>query len=180
MPTLYDLDVRDIALIAEIEAHLEESGGEDTPELQELIDKRLEWEYKVNEKFDAYGYIMDEINAEADALDAKIKALQKRQDELRAHRNVLQNQVGRMKERLRVFLAKRGIQRVIGEFRFRRQRTNPALIIDESEIPTKFADTPWVSKTISWDKTEIRNALKAGTELPFKAELQEQEALIQY
>ena len=113
-------------------------------------------EGELTEKADNIVRFLRNISAEADALKAEESRLYER-------RRALENKYERLKAYLAAQLMTAGLRELkAGLFKLRFQPTTPAIsIIDESAVPEKFHRVK-----IEIDRLAIRDALKAGEEVP--------------
>jgi dsDNA-specific endonuclease/ATPase MutS2 len=122
---------------------------------------------ELTEKADHIVRYIRNLNAEAEALKAEEAALYKK-------RRAVENKAERLKAYLAAQMTLCGLKELkAGLFKLRFQPTIPAIsITDESAIPEKFQKLK-----IEIDKIAIRDALKAGEEVP-GIEVQRGEALV--
>jgi len=111
---------------------------------------------ELSEKADNIVRYMRNLNAEAEALKAEETALYKK-------RKAVENKAERLKAYLAAQMTLCGLKELkAGLFKLRFQPTTPAIsIIDESAVPEKFHRVK-----IEIDRLAIRDALKAGEEVP--------------
>lgn len=126
-----------------------------------------ELEGEITEKADNIVRYMRNLGAEADALKAE-------ENRLYQKRRAVENKIERLKAYLAAQMMMAGLHELkAGLFKLRFQPTTPAIsIIDESVIPEKF----WVVKR-EISKTDIKEAIKAGEEVP-GIEIQRGETLV--
>jgi len=124
-------------------------------------------EGELTEKADNIVRFLRNISAEADALKAEESRLYER-------RRALENKYERLKAYLAAQMTLCGLKELkAGLFKLRFQPTAPAIsIVDESAVPEKFHRVK-----IEIDRLAIRDALKAGEEVP-GIEVQRGEALV--
>ena len=122
---------------------------------------------ELSEKADNIVRYMRNLNAEAEALKAEETALYKK-------RKAVENKAERLKAYLAAQMTLCGLKELkAGLFKLRFQPTAPAIsIVDESAVPEKFHRVK-----IEIDKLAIREALKAGEEVP-GIEVQRGETLV--
>ena len=129
MSTLTELMVTEKDVLDElkaIEREIIENDGEVTDELDArhdaALDKLLTIEGSVEDKIDAYGAVMTELEQEIGAIEGREEPIKKMRENLRSRRKALERNRSKMKNRLMVYLRELGRERVEGEnFRFRRQ-----------------------------------------------------------
>ena len=122
---------------------------------------------ELSEKADNIVRYMRNLNAEAEALKAEETALYKK-------RRAVESKAERLKAYLAAQMTLCGLKELeAGLFKLRFQPTTPAIsIVDESVVPEKFRRVK-----IEIDRLAIRDALKAGEEVP-GIEVQRGEALV--
>jgi len=122
---------------------------------------------ELTEKADNIVKYIRNLTAEADALKAEEAALYKK-------RKAAENKAERLKAYISAQMTLCGLRELrAGLFKLRFQQTPPAIsIIDESAVPEKFHRVK-----VEIDKLAIRDALKAGEEVP-GIEVQRGEALV--
>jgi len=122
---------------------------------------------ELTEKADNIVKYIRNLSAEADALKAEEAALFKK-------RKAAENKAERLKAYISAQMTLCGLRELrAGLFKLRFQQTPPAIsIIDESAVPEKFHRVK-----VEIDKLAIRDALKAGEEVP-GIEVQRGEALV--
>ena len=131
-----------------INAMLEETGGELTPEIEEAM---LITEENFISKAEAYGATISEYDAQAEACTQEIKRLQ-------AFKKTCENVSKRMKERISDAMMTFDKDKVTaGTFRFTFRKSTSVAIDDESLIPEQYFK---VERTLS--KKELSDALKSG------------------
>ena len=132
-----------------IERDILDAGGEVTDEQDEeynrLLDEILRTEETAQEKIDAYGAVMTELEQEIESIKGRAKPVKEMVDNLRSRRKALERNRERMKDRLMHYLREIGAERVEGEsFRFRRQTNGGRRSVDVSDgftpedVPEKY------------------------------------------
>ena len=131
-----------------INAMLEETGGELTPEIEEAM---LITEENFISKVEAYGATISEYDAQAEACAQEIKRLQ-------AFKKTCENVSKRMKERISDAMMTFDKDKVTaGTFRFSFRKSTAAVVENEELIPEEYFRT---ERTIC--RKELMDALKAG------------------
>lgn len=131
-----------------INAMLEETGGELTPEIEEAM---LITEENFISKAEAYGATISEYDAQAEACAQEIKRLQ-------AFKKTCENVSKRMKERISDAMMTFDKDKVTaGTFRFSFRKSTAVVVENEELIPEEYFRT---ERTIC--RKELMDALKAG------------------
>jgi hypothetical protein len=131
-----------------INAMLEETGGELTPEIEEAM---LITEENFISKAEAYGATISEYDAQAEACAQEIKRLQ-------AFKKTCENVSKRMKERISDAMMTFDKDKVTaGTFRFSFRKNTAVVVENEELIPEEYFRT---ERTIC--RKELMDALKAG------------------
>lgn len=131
-----------------INAMLEETGGELTPEIEEAM---LITEENFISKAEAYGATISEYDAQAEACAQEIKRLQ-------AFKKTCENVSKRMKERISDAMMTFEKDKVTaGTFRFSFRKSTAVVVENEELIPEEYFRT---ERTIC--RKELMDALKAG------------------
>ena len=131
-----------------INAMLEETGGELTPEIEEAM---LITEENFISKAEAYGATISEYDAQAEACAQEIKRLQ-------AFKKTCENVSKRMKERMSDAMMTFDKDKVTaGTFRFSFRKSTAVVVENEELIPEEYFRT---ERTIC--RKELMDALKAG------------------
>lgn len=131
-----------------INAMLEETGGELTPEIEEAM---LITEENFISKAEAYGATISEYDAQAEACAQEIKRLQ-------AFKKTCENVSKRMKERISDAMMTFDKDKVTaGTFRFSFRKSMAVVVENEELIPEEYFRT---ERTIC--RKELMDALKAG------------------
>lgn len=131
-----------------INAMLEETGGELTPEIEEAM---IITEENFISKAEAYGATISEYDAQAEACAQEIKRLQ-------AFKKTCENVSKRMKERISDAMMTFDKDKVTaGTFRFSFRKSTAVVVENEELIPEEYFHT---ERTIC--RKELMDALKAG------------------
>lgn len=131
-----------------INAMLEETGGELTPEIEEAM---MITEENFISKAEAYGATISEYDAQAEACAQEIKRLQ-------AFKKTCENVSKRMKERISDAMMTFDKDKVTaGTFRFSFRKSKAVVVENEELIPEEYFRT---ERTIC--RKELMDALKAG------------------
>ena len=131
-----------------INAMLEETGGELTPEIEEAM---MITEENFISKAEAYGATISEYDAQAEACAQEIKRLQ-------AFKKTCENVSKRMKERISDAMITFDMDKVTaGTFRFSFRKSKAVVVENEELIPEEYFHT---ERTIC--RKELMDALKAG------------------
>ena len=131
-----------------INAMLEETGGELTPEIEEAM---MITEENFISKAEAYGATISEYDAQAEACAQEIKRLQ-------AFKKTCENVSKRMKERISDAMMTFDKDKVTaGTFRFSFRKSTAVVVENEELIPEEYFRT---ERTIC--RKELMDALKAG------------------
>ena len=131
-----------------INAMLEETGGELTPEIEEAM---LITEENFISKAEAYGATISEYDAQAEACAQEIKRLQ-------AFKKTCENVSKRMKERISDAMMTFDKDKVTaGTFRFSFRKSTAVVVENEELIPEEYFRT---ERTIC--RKELMDALNAG------------------
>ena len=131
-----------------INAMLEETGGELTPEIEEAM---MVTEENFISKAEAYGATISEYDAQAEACAQEIKRLQ-------AFKKTCENVSKRMKERISDAMMTFDMDKVTaGTFRFSFRKSTAVVVENEELIPEEYFRT---ERTIC--RKELMDALKAG------------------
>lgn len=131
-----------------INAMLEETGGELTPEIEEAM---LITEENFISKAEAYGATISEYDAQAEACAQEIKRLQ-------VFKKTCENVSKRMKERISDAMMTFDKDKVTaGTFRFSFRKSTAVVVENEELIPEEYFRT---ERTIC--RKELMDALKAG------------------
>lgn len=131
-----------------INAMLEETGGELTPEIEEAM---LITEENFISKAEAYGATISEYDAQAEVCAQEIKRLQ-------AYKKTCENVSKRMKERISDAMMTFDKDKVTaGTFRFSFRKSTAVVVENEELIPEEYFRT---ERTIC--RKELMDALKAG------------------
>jgi myosin heavy subunit len=147
-----------------IEKEIIENDGEVTDEMDEAydecLDELLAMDGTVQEKIDAYGAVMTELEQEIESVKGREKPIKKMKKSLRSRRKALQRNRGKMKERLMHYLREMNEERVEGDnFRFRRQANGGKRSVNVQDgVRPPDIDSEYTYRKFDYDA--IRNALK--------------------
>lgn len=148
--TLYQINEEYLGILAQIE----ENEGELTPELEQAL--------AINEenhaaKLEAYGNIISNYKAEAEACKAEA-------ERLKAKAERAKKAAERLKDTIRYFLTVTDRRKVAaGLYSFSLRDSKAVNVTDESLLPEEF----WrVKTTREVAKTDIKAAIEAGQEVP--------------
>ena len=149
-PTLYSINEEYLQLLAQIE----ENEGELTPELEEALAINEE---QHEAKLEAYGNIIANYLAEAEACKAESERLRVKADRAK-------KAAERLKETIRYFLTVTDRKKAAGGlWTFALRESDAVLITDEAAIPDEW----WrVKTTREVNKADIKAAIKSGTDIP--------------
>ena len=148
---------------AELEAILEESGGELTPELEEAFDRLSQ---DMTKKVDGYGFLMRKLKANIDASKEIIKQMQAA---VKAKENNLKN----LKEHLAYNMQFYGMDRLAGDTCTLSLRNSTSLETDDAVLLSPYQDIiqsaqnelpSWIKLKAEVGKTELKAAFKEGDE----------------
>lgn len=132
-------------------ALVQEAEGELTPQLEEWL---AEVEKNIATKADHYRFVLDRLEANAEALDKRAK-------ELRAAAVALHNVQESIKGRIKQAMTTMGTNEVKGEsFRFKLSNSAPRIVVDnEDKVPLTFKreETVWTP-----DKKAIKESFDLG------------------
>lgn len=142
----------------QIEDMLIESGGELTPEIEDLMQVNEE---NIANKIDSYHSLMVAMDYGTAEIDKEIKRLQ-------ALKTTKQNAVKSLKNRLFWLMKQAGLQSINGTLCKAYIRANaPSVVVDEKILSSwdnyvsESINVPyWVKVTVSIDKTALKDALK--------------------
>lgn len=171
MANLFELTARQ----AEIEALLEEAGGELTPELERELNASSE---SLTAKVNGYANIFRKADLQIDAIDAEIKRLQ-------ALKKTRQNAVKSLKEYVLYSMDANGMTKIDGELIKLSIRRTKAVEIGDEEALTGMAwqalsslKVPaWINFDVKINKTELKRILEEG-ETVVGAAIRENRSLI--
>lgn len=158
---LHELDAARVNIQRELDAILEQTGGEVTPDVDALCDRLLCLDMQTADKFDRYGHVISDLTLRASGYKERAKALA-------AAAAVLENSAERMKACLKEFMERHEMDRVDGEwYRFRVQKNGgkvPLVIsdVDMAELPEEL-----LRRTVEIDHGRVRAMLEAGMDLSF-------------
>ena len=153
METLYNLTSQ----MADIEAILEETGGELTPELEEAWQETSE---SLTTKVDNYNALLIKLGNYSDNLAAEIKRLQ-------GLKKTSDNSVKRLKEHIKDVMERFGIQRLEGNFCKMSLSSSTSTEVDEETVLMPYVARldrlmlpSWITCEFKVNKTELKNAFK--------------------
>jgi hypothetical protein len=137
-----------------IENWLAESGGELTPELEELTNFNLE---QLSDKVDAYQMVQERLEQSIDYFDNKAKFFLKISC---GFANVKE----RIKERIKQIMVENQIDELSGnDMRFKLSNSAPTVFVtDEHSIPKEYIETVVTHRV---DKKKLRDALELGLDV---------------
>lgn len=137
-----------------IEDWLAESGGELTPELEELTQFNLE---QLSDKVDAYQMVQERLEQSIDYFDQKAKFYSKVANGFDLVRQ-------RIKERIKALMVENQIDELSGnDIRFKLSNAAPTVhITDEHVIPKEYLETVVTQRV---DKKKLRDALELGLDV---------------
>lgn len=147
---------------AELEAILEESGGELTPELEDAFDKLAQ---DMTQKVDGYGFLMRKLKANIDASKEIIKQMQAA---VKAKENSLKN----LKEHLAYNMKMYGMDRLAGDTCTLSLRHTTSLETDDMTLLSPYQDAiqsaqnslpSWIKLKAEVSKTELKAEYKEGS-----------------
>lgn len=137
----------------EIEARLDETGGEITPDVDE---KLAAFSLMEADKVDAYGAVITDLRGRA-------KATKEAQDDLARKRATLDSRADWLEGRVRQFAEARGVREVRGQvyrFGYRKHGGVAPLLMRDDADPAGLAGSPLVKTTHAWDRTAVREAVE--------------------
>ena len=146
---------------AELEAILEESGGELTPELEEAFDHLAQ---DMTKKVDGYGFLMRKLKAN---IDASKEIIRQMQAAVKAKENNLKN----LKEHLAYNMQMYGMDRLAGDTCTLSLRSSTSLETDDAVLLSPYQDTiqsaqnslpNWVKLKAEISKTDLKAEYKDG------------------
>lgn len=136
----------------EIDRALEQSGGEMTPELEQMLDIS---QALTADKVDQYDFVLKNLEAQA-------QFLKERAAEYQAAAKARSNAVEHIKERIKYLMVTHGKTELQGQYvRMQVSPCSPSLVIENEDlIPDEFIKTVTTSKI---DNQAIKAALQNGT-----------------
>lgn len=146
---------------AELEQQLEESGGELTPELEETLDNLAN---DLNNKVDAYGYLLNRMKSKAEAIKGLVK-------EMQAKQKAAENNYNRLKDSLAYTMALYGHPKLEGGVYTISTRTTNSVDVDEETLLKPYTDTiaaideqlpKYIKMKPSISKTALKELADAG------------------
>ena len=148
MASLYDIN-------REIEELTEQMVDPETGEINEEVMEQLEQlDMDMDEKLENYGLVMKQLMAEASALIDESKALKRRAE-------VKLNKYGRMEQLVKMVL--NGEPKEYKRVKFGFRPSKSVEIVNEELVPDEYCVYKTEKKP---QKTEIKNLLNAGKEVP--------------
>ena len=130
---------------------IQEAEGELTPQLEEWL---AEVEKNISTKTDHYRFLLDRLEANAEAVDKRAK-------ELRAAAVAINNLQENIKARIKRAMTTMGTTEIKGEsFRFKLSNSAPKVVVEnEDKVPLTFKreETVWTP-----DKTKIKESFDIG------------------
>ena len=157
--TLYQLTNQ----MAEIEAMLEETGGEITPELEAVWNETSE---SLPQKVDGYNQVLRNLTAYAANLADEIKRLQ-------GLKKTAENSAKRLKEHVLDCMETFGIQKLEGAYCKMSLRSSVSTEVDEDEVLMPYLARvdrlmlpSWITCELKINKTELKNAFKGKDVTP--------------
>lgn len=146
--TLYGLTVEQ----EQINAMLEENGGELTPEMEAMLVVNAE---NANVKLEGYCKAVANYSAYIESLKKEAKRLTEKA-------KVAENTVDRLKHSMLTYLLASGQKKVnAGVFTVSWSESHAVSIIDEALVPDKYKKT-----TIEVSKTDVKKDLSSGIKVP--------------
>lgn len=147
--TLYELQQEQL----ELNALLEENGGELTPEIEERLQIH---DFDVNQKMESYCKAIKQYEADIEAFKSEIERLKARKDSA-------DKAIERMKSAMVNAMTTFGLSKVeAGTFKIGTRKSQSLEVLDESLVPSKFKNKVI---TVKVDKNAIKDAMKAGEEV---------------
>jgi hypothetical protein len=169
---LYDLSTDQLALLDRLVALMEETGGESTPDSDEILDALELSEESVKDKMDAYCAVIGQLEADSKSLVAYADELLDKAKRIKSRAQTKLNTADRLKERMvttmdllgqktietdknRITLAISGAQSVIIE----------EGVMADFVFSTDPNGATYVSEktTYTFDKTGIKKAIQDGS-----------------
>ena len=153
-------------LVNEFECALLETGGEITPEIENMLSTIIDFacngtpeeiKARLASKIDAYHYFIEKMTASSEVLKAQADARY-------AVATSCSRLVKGLQERLKAAMEKLETTELSGyETRFKLSPTKKSLEINETELPTA-----WLMEVVTYkpDKEKIRAMLESGGEIP--------------
>jgi len=123
---------------------------------EELEDTLESINFDIEDKAEAYGLVMKNLEAQADGLKAEADRLSERSNAITAN-------IKRMSDNLLSLMMETGkLKFKTDHFSFSTRKSSSVIITDDKAIPGAYAKTKVV---ISFDKLAIRNALNGGIKI---------------
>lgn len=133
-----------------IDRQLVESGGEITPEIDQLI---TQLELAVPQKVDGYNVVIERLENQMEYVKTHIDSMTK-------YRRAISSTLDRLKSNIKNYMVVNGKKEVLGhETRFVLTSAKEKLVVDESLIPENWKMT--VTERVA-DKERIKDALSLG------------------
>lgn len=147
--TLYELEQEQL----ELNALLEENGGELTPEIEERLQIH---DYDINKKMESYCKAIR-------CYETSIEGIKSEIERLKARKESSEKAIERMKESMLNALEIFGINKIeAGTFKIGTRKSQAVEIDDENIVPDAYKIETVTTKV---DKTAIKNAIKEGKEV---------------
>lgn len=158
---LHELDAARAAIQNELDAILEQTGGEVTPEVDALCDRLLCLDDQTADKFDRYGHVIADMTLKASGYKERAKALS-------AAAAVLENSAERMKQCLKEFMERHDMKRFDGEwYRFMVQANGGKVPLIIDDVDPESVLGMYQKRTVDFDRQYIRELLEAGQQVSF-------------
>lgn len=146
---LYELQMEQL----ELNALLEENGGELTPEIEERLQIH---DFDVNQKMESYCKAIKQYESDIEGLKGEI-------ERLKARKESSEKAVQRMKDAMLTAMTTFGMDKLqAGTFKIGTRKSQSLEVLDENLVPEKFKNEV---VTIKVDKNAIKDAIKAGEEV---------------
>lgn len=166
MGTLYELNQKYKELL--------ELALDEEVDPQAIADTMEAIEGEIEEKLDGYAYVLKELGKEEEILDAQLKYLEAEKDRLRSRKNAISGHKDDMKDKMKNMLdvmPERKVRTNFFTFFVRKNQPSVSLRTDSTDgVPDKYLKK-------DFNKTAIKEALKAGEKLDF-ADLVQTESVI--
>ena len=123
---------------------------------EELEDTLESINFDIEDKAEAYGLVMKNLEAQADGLKAEANRLSERSNAITAN-------IKRMSDNLLSLMMETGkLKFKTDHFSFSTRKSSSVIILDDKAIPKGYTKTKIV---ITFDKLAIKTALKSGVEI---------------
>lgn len=151
--TLYDMTAEAL----DLQSVILEAGGELTPEVEAALEALDALGETAEDKLAAYGRLVANMNADAEAYRAEEKRLAER-------RKAIENSVNALKKRVELFLRAAGKDKIKADvWTFSLQKSPPSVyVLDQGAIPEQYL----VPQPPTIDRRAILDQLKAGASVP--------------